>query len=214
MTDEKITTPDEAIPAGEDDVTPSDGGGADDTVSVKDILSEELGKEFSTDEAALKAVKDTFSYVGKIGKFKPVLEKLQAKYGSETEAIKAIENTLEPPKVDTSGFASRDEVEALKSENFYSKNPSYEPYRNLIEDLRKATGKNHQEIIQSDNFKNVFEKANAYETELKSKSVLQSNSRLGQVKDKISEARQNLDTNPDAARKSAVEAVIEAYEME
>lgn len=201
-----------------DDVTPSDGKQTDEAVSIKDVLAEELGKDFKDDASALKAVKDTFSYVGKAGKFKPVFEKLEAKFGSEKGALDALNQFMEQdnkpkdePKIDTNQFVPREEFDR---ETFFSKNPEYAAHQALISDLKKATGKSFGEIVQSDTFKSIYDKAKAHDEYEQSKSVLQSNPRLGQVKDKISEAREASKRGDDnTARKSAVEAVIDAYEL-
>jgi len=222
MTDE-IITPE---PLSDDaDVTPSDGGGADkesqDVVSVKDVLSEALGKNFADDETALKAVKDTFAYVGKAGKVLPQFEKLKSKLGGEEQAIKFMEDIInkeereapKAPEIDTSKFVPRDEFDR---ETFFSKNPDYEPHRELISDLKKAhPDKSLADIVGLDSFKTVYDKAKSYDEHEQSKSVLKSNPRLGQVTDKMTKAREaSQQGNQAYAEDTAVDAVLDAYERE
>ena len=179
--------------AGEDDVASTDGDKAVDNIeskeSIKDILGEELGKDFKTDEAALKAVKDTFSYVGK-----------------KKEDIKD-EVKQEAP---TDDFVSRKEFEEA---TFYAKHPEYEPYKGIIGALKNATENTLDEVVKADDFKAVYEKATAHDESEKSKSVLQTNPRLGKVTDKMTQAKEAAAKGDTTAAKDlAVAAVIEAYE--
>lgn len=197
--DEETTTSD-SLPEGQD-VSPADGNEAGSNVEqdvdpVVKALSDATGKKFETPEAALKAVKDTFSYVGKQG-----------------QTIKSLESKLENVK------ASKDpevlqKVEALerdyKSSQFYTEHPEYKPYRDLISSM----GTNPSEVIQSDVFKQTFDKLKSADESAAAKSVLQSNPRLGQVTDKLSTAR-NLaqEGKTDAAYDAATQAVIDAYSL-
>lgn len=203
------------------DVTPADGERTDSkaTISIKDVLSKELGKTFTSDESALKAVKDTFGYVGKVGKVQPILQKLQAKFGGEANVLTLMENLADkglpeskPEVKDDSKFVSREQYEL---DTFFAKNSKLEPHRELIDALRIKTGKPLSEVIELPAFKSVFDKASAYDETEKSRSVLHSNPRLGQATDKISKAREHVTSgNIAAARQSAVEAVIDAYGMD
>lgn len=210
--DEEIITP-ETLPD-ELELGSPDGTGADsEVVSIKDILAEELGKEFPSDEAALKAVKDTFSYVGKVGKYRPAIEKLESKYGGEKETIKFMEEIIggNEQKVDESKFISR---EQYNTDTFFAKNSNLEPHRKVIEAVRASTGKSLQEVVELPELKGLVEKASAYDKFEESKSVLKSNPRLGQASDKISQAREAAGSgNMSSARQNAVEAVMEAYEL-
>lgn len=178
------------------DITPADGDKAVDNIeskeSIKDILGEELGKDFKTDEAALKAVKDTFSYVGK-----------------KKEDIKD-EVNKETPQVNSDDFVSRKE---FNESTFYAKHPEYEPYKNIIGALKSATDNTLEEVVKADDFKAVYEKAAAHDESEKSKSVLQTNPRLGKVTDKMTQAKEaSAKGDTTTAKDLGVAAVIEAYE--
>ena len=71
----------------------SDGGAAgSEEKSIKSVLEKELGKEFPDEETALKAVKDTFSHVGKSGKYeKAVKAVMDNKNMTEDEAVHFIQ---------------------------------------------------------------------------------------------------------------------------
>lgn len=172
----------------------ADGEVADgNTVSIKDVLSEHLGKEFPDDETALKAVKDTFGYVGKLGQeVKGLKEKLASANPSNLERVETLER-------------------AVKETQFYSENPEYRPYKDIINSFK---GQTPDEVVKSSAFKQVFEKVKSYDESEKSKSVLQTNPRLGQVTDKMTQAREALKQGNDSAAKSAaVGAVLEAYNL-
>lgn len=194
------------------DVAASDGGGAVGGVAgVRDVINSALGKRFESDEAALKAVKDTFSYVGKVGKVLPILDKLREQGVSEDVALSRLQQITESKTPDPSKFVSRDEFdEAL----FYSQNPDYKDQKTIIDALRKTTGKSLADVVQLEEFKTIYDKAKAHDATEKTKSVLMSNPRLGMVKDKLSQAREAASKGDEAsARASAVGAVIDAYEI-
>lgn len=136
--------------------TSSDGieaVGSDNIPTIKDILNKELKKDFKSDEAALKSVKDTFSYIGK----------------KKEDIEKEVEPSNNEDYVSKSDFE-----EAL----FFSKHPEYESYKTIIGALKVSTNKSFNEVLEDDNFKAIYDKAIAHDNTEKSKSVLQTNSRL------------------------------------
>jgi len=216
--------PEDTLPGGED-IAPSDGQGSEsEVVELKDILKSALGKEFPDNESALKSIKDTYSFVGKAGWYKKAVDAVATAKGlDEKGAVKYIMENLpqeplpqtpapqvEQPAVDQNKFISREQYE---NDMFFSKNPDLEPHRALLSDLQKATNKSLSEVVQSDAFKGIYDKAKAHDEFEKSKSVLMSNPRLGQVQDKMTQAREAVkrgDTN--TARANAVGAVLDAFE--
>jgi hypothetical protein len=156
--------------------------------SIKDVLSKELGKDFPSDEAALKAVKDTFSYVGK----------------KKEDVAKEVAQT------NTKDFVSRAEFEEA---TFYAKHPEYENYKGIISSLKATSNKPLSEVVKDENFKAVYDKAVAFDKTEKSKSILQTNPRLGQITDNMSKAKDAvLKGDMRTAKKSAIAAVLDAYE--
>lgn len=162
-------------------------------VSIKDVLSEHLGKDFPDDETALKAVKDTFSYVGKAG-----------------QEVKELKNKLASLKPENLNRV--EELErAIKETQFYADNPDYKPYKDIINSFK---GQTPDEVVNSEAFKTVFGKMKSYDESEKSKSVLSSNPRLGQITDKMSQAREAQSKgNADMAAKFAVDAIADAYDQ-
>lgn len=204
---------------------PPEGGGegadkAQGDVSLKDQLGKALGKEFPDDETALKSVKDTFSFVGDIKnmkELKEVMGQLQKVFDTDQKGVllkvDEIAKTGGTGKIDPNQFVSK---EKFDRSNFYLNNPDYKPYTKLIETYQKANpDKSREEIVETDDFKEDFDKIKAHDDAKDTKSVLKSSPRLGKVTDKIGEAKeaQSKGDQPTAEQK-AVEAVTEAYPVE
>ena len=106
MENQDNLTPD-TLPGGTH-VEPSGGQEAvADTLSLAE-LNQYLGKDFKDKATALKAVKDTFSFVGK---------------KQETTASATVSPELEA------------QVQSLKEEVFYSQHPEYSEYRSIIKKM-------------------------------------------------------------------------------
>lgn len=191
-------------------------------VGIAEVLSTVLGREFTSDEEALKSVKETYGYVGKVGKILPLVEQLQTKGMRETQIIGVLESLMkdetpakpEPqnqPAMDPSKFVSRDEFEET---NFYSGKPEFAPYKGIIRALKNQNlEKSLSEVVELEEFKGIYTKAHSFEEQEKSKSVLETNPRLGQVGDKISQAREAQKTgDQQTAETAAVGAVLDAFE--
>lgn len=213
--------PNESLPP-EGGKTPPEGGGeeADNSpgnVSIKDELGKTLGKEFPDDATALKAVKDTFSFVGEIGNIKELKEamsQLQKVFNTDQKGVLAkvdeIVKTGGTGKVDPTQFVSKDKYDRS---TFYLNNPDYKPYSKLIETFQKANPeKTREEIVESDDFKGDFDKIKAHDEAKNTKSILETSPRLGKVTDKLSEAREAQEKGDQTtAETKAVEAVTEAF---
>lgn len=198
--------------AGEADVTSTDGTEAVSDVAEKAVsdaissseqkapdamnleeLNRFLGKDFKSKDAALKSIKETFNYVGKVGQKQPV--------------------------------ANSSEVEDMKRELFFVKNPTLEKHRELLEAVAVKNNVPLQEAAQLDSFKSYVDKADGYEQTQAAKSVLQSNPKLGAVRDSMQEARDlvkqaSQSGDPfEAARigseanERAVSSVLNAYDL-
>lgn len=149
------------------------------------------GRDYKDKATALKAIKDTYSMVGKAGKVvsdnQKLKEQLQEK-DSKLEEIRQIKDTL-----------------------FYSENPQYKPFKDTI----SAMGNDPARVVELDAFKKIFTDLSEYEKTKKAKSVLESNPRIGQAKTKLEEAKdlnsKGLHSN---ATDVAVAAVLEAYDMQ
>ena len=89
MPDNEVVTA-EALPDAGDIAAPEANAAAPVT-GLKDILSKELGKSFPTDEAAIKSLKDTFSFVGKAGSYQKAMKSLTVKLGLSMLGVSAPE---------------------------------------------------------------------------------------------------------------------------
>jgi len=195
----KETIPDEG--GDEADVTKSE---------IKDELGKALGKEFPDNETALKAVKDTFSYVGKLKDLKNLdntMSELREVLGTDQKGVIQKIKEMKP----TGDFVLREEFD---KSNFYNQNEEYKPYIKLVETYKRANpDKSRDEVIQSDDFKSAFSKIKSHDEIEQSKSVLKSSPRLGAATDKISQAKELSNKgNLDEAERLATDAVLDAYE--
>lgn len=150
---------------------------AADTLSLTE-LNAMLGKNYPTKDAALKSLKDTFSFVGK-----------------RREDIK--------PEIDPSQFISRDQYE---TDLFYSKNAKYDTpeARRVIDAIAKAENLKPSDVVQSDTFKSLFSKVEGYEESQSLKSVLETNPRLASTRDNFAKAQDAL----AAGQKDVAESLI------
>lgn len=198
-----------------DDITldgQSDGGSLTDAGGAASVggsesmslpeLNEFLGKSYPTKEAALKSIKDTFSYTGQVGQMRKQLEALTASKPGNSSEPSELESTVRSLK------------EQLEETTFLSERPEFKEYLPTLRELRTGTGKSMSELAGSEAYKALFEKAFAQDATQKKRSVLESNPRLGSVRDKTQESRDSLAKGDlPAARESAVSAVLDAFEM-
>mgnify|MGYP001574217138 CR=1 FL=1 len=106
---------------GADDVGAAVGAENDsEVVNVKDVLKEVLGRDYKSDEDALKSVKETFDFVGKLGSENKTLK-------NQLEELKTANKNA--PEI----LSKVAEVEKrLNESNFYTEHPEYKPYKGLI----------------------------------------------------------------------------------
>ena len=146
-------------------------------------LNKHLGKRFTDKATALKALKDTYEFVGTR---KADLENLAA---SKTAGVEH-------------------ELRELKENLFYKDNPKYSKYRAVISKL----GSNPEEVIASTEFKAVLDGAVGYDESQNLKTVLQSNPRIQSSTNKLSQASEAMKQGRhDDASSHAAQAVMEAF---
>jgi hypothetical protein len=161
------------------------------TVSLKEVVKELTGREYKDDADAARGIQETY--------------KFSTKRMEEPPSVTPI-SQVDP------AFVSK--VESLEKQiqeaSFYALHPEYnnEDAKALI----SAMGGNPAKAVENEAFKKAFDAIRANAEIEKSKSVLQTSSRLGQVTDKFSQATEALNAgNQQAANASAVSAVLEAY---
>lgn len=167
--------------AGGAQLTPADGGTAvaQDSLTLAE-LNQFLGKEFKDKDSALKAVKDTYSYVGK----------------RKEDIAAEIANAQQAPSAQDPNLNSK--VQKLEEELFYTQNPQFKGLKDLISTM----GNDPAEVVETDAFKNVFEKVTVADEVEQKKSVVSSSPRLAQAKSTLDSAVEIAN-----ARNSTVEDV-------
>lgn len=146
-----------------------DNGAVEQTALSLAELNQFLGKEFTDKESALKAIKDTFGFVGK------------RKEDIEKEVRASLAGSTPAPSPAPS---SDSKVQSLEEEVFYLKNPQFKGYEAII----KKMGSNPAEVVESTEFKTIFEKGAIADEVARTKSVAPSNSRLGAPSSVVDEA--------------------------
>jgi len=185
--------PDSSVPANAEGE--SNGSSAGESVALKDLLSEAVGRNYSSDEEALAAVKETFSYVGK-----------------KKEDIAKELSSVQKPTVDPSQYVSKREFEDAL---FLSKNSEYESpeIKSLLNGLR-GEGQSLNDVANSDTFKSIYSKIKATDEIANEKSILHSNPRIGKASSALDEAKEAASKGDfSTAGDKAVKAVIESLEL-
>lgn len=229
--------------AGDVDVTSADGGSADQTSVISlDELKTVLGKEFKDPETALKSIKDTFNYVGDVGKVKGVIAEAKSRLGTDEQGvISALNKLMEesnksegvkveaPIQPSAEGFITK---EQYQEDIFFSKNQNLSEVKDILTPLKNANPETKNmswdAFIATDNAKKVVDTFTGYNEVQSKRSVLESNPRLGVATDKLTEARTLLVEASKAgqagdvmtanrfqaqAREGAVASVLEAYDL-
>lgn len=132
-------------------------------------LNQVLGKDFKDVPTAMKALKDTQSYVGK--KKEDIAAEVRAQLAGSSQ------NASASPSLES-------EVRSLQEQVFYANNPQFKGHETVI----KAMGSNPAEVVESEAFKIYFEKATVAGEVASKKSVVASNPRLAQTKTVTEEA--------------------------
>jgi predicted lactoylglutathione lyase len=152
-----------------------DGGAAVASLTLAEINAH-LGKDFKDVPTALKALQDTQSFVGKRR------EDIAAEVRAE-QAAKAT-GDANASSGGSSSAALESDVKTLQKELFYTQNPQFKDMRAVIDSM----GSNPAEVVETEAFKQVFSKVQVANEVEQKKSVVSSNSRLGQSKTHIDSA--------------------------
>lgn len=159
-------------------------------------MNQALGKDFKDKDTALKAMKDTFSFVGKRKEDieAEVRASIQQNGGGAQPSPNALEST----------------VKSLQNDLFYTKNPQYQEYSDVIASM----GGNPAEVVESPAFKKVFEKAQVADKVAAQRSVVSSNSRLAENKTHVQTAiaTANATRSVDRVADVMAQAVRESME--
>lgn len=152
-------------------------------LSLED-LNKHLGKDFKTKDAALKALKDTFSYVGK--KEENVEKELREK-----------------------GFMTREELE---NEFFFRDNPQHSGNQDILRAIAKDQGISLAKAAQTESYKKLYEASAKYEEFQSSQSVMDSNPRIAEQKERLEGVRELALKDKDAAAQEAARIVLDSLQ--
>lgn len=191
-----LNNPSVPVP-GDNDVIPSEGNEnvvgdnsntSPEVVSLKELVKQATGREYKSDEEALAGIKETYKFA----------------------TSRTPQNTTSADPAALEALRQRVEIS-----DFYAENSDMKPHKDLIETFATAKGISRDEVVKDEEFKGLIGKLKIADEVQSSKSVLESNPRLGLVRNKIDEAREALKSGDvGTARSAAVGSVLEAYEKE
>lgn len=195
-----------AVP-GDNDVIPSEGqvndsqvvaqaiSQADDSLSLEEI-NQLMGRQYSDVETARRGLRETSSHVGKLG-----------------QKVSELETKVATPQTSQDVAAQIAEMQKqIKETSFYAENPEYNTPE--AKALIAKFGGDPANVVADEVFQTAYKAINTTTEIEKSKSVLHSNPRLGQVTDKLSQARELQKAGDQvSAETAATQAVMEAFEI-
>lgn len=164
MTD--TNNPSDTVPGVNDVVTPV----GDENVLQPDALTLEeinstLGRNYADKPTALKALKETFSFVGK-----------KADEAADAAATAPTTTASDTANADATAQALADIQKELKTNKFYVNNPDYNTPE--AKELIESFGGEPEEVIQKDIFKKALKAIQSESVNDKSQTVMRSNSRV------------------------------------
>lgn len=201
-------------------------GKGDDTSQIKlEQLNELLGRDYKDVDTALKAVKETYSFVGKRDELRQGLEEVMKATGAEESAIlenlQSLMSNQEPTqeKVVKQEF-NPDDIKAelnarYEEDRFFDKNPEFDAIKDYVKPLKQQDSfkeMSWSEFAETDQAKKLVETFSGYEKANSKKSVVESNPKLGAISDKMSKAKEALaNDDMNTAKSTAVGAVIDSF---
>lgn len=151
-----------------------------------DELNETLGKQFKDKDSAIKAIKDTFSYVGK-----------------KVDQVEA--------ELKNNGFISKRELEEIM---FYRDNKEFAANKDIIDAYASKFGISPAEAVKSSALSGLLAKASKADAYENNQSVIDSNPRLVATKSNLDKAKDMAfkKGSSDAMQSLVAKAVLDAYE--
>lgn len=224
-------------------LNPADGGGADQntgSISLAD-LSKVLGKEFPDVETALKSVKDTYSYVGSQAQYREKIGALAETLGTDEQGVLTTIDTLMSELNNNAGGDGTNQPSPVVNEGqyvtkddlFFMQNKEMADLRDVLTPIKNASDETRdmpwESFVATDTAKKVIEPITGYREIQNQRTVLDGGSRLGGVTDTLAQSEQLVQESiqaeqrgdlltanraMNAARKGAVDSVIEAYGLD
>jgi hypothetical protein len=188
------TLPHQTLPGTEQNVPASDGGATVEPTDVKEffeVANELLGKNYPSNDSAVKSLKDTFGAVGEYGKFQPFIQKLKETKGGEDAVLKIMENlttetpapVVQPqaapaPQVDPATFVSKEQYE---EDMWFASHQDAASLKTVIKAVKKETGKSFDEVLELPEIKPLMESKKTSAENDASRSVIHSNASVQEV---------------------------------
>jgi hypothetical protein len=175
-------------------------------------LNEFLGKDFKDVDTALKSVKDTFSYVGKQDSVRQAVKQVMEKTGKdETAVLSAFEKIMSENNAPQGDFITK---EQYAEDMFFGAKPELSVVKDIIKPLKTSSDEfkamSWGDFVKNDKIASIVDTFKVAEDYRSSKSVVESNPRIGSATTKLQSAREaqaNGDTS--VAKANAVDAVMD-----
>lgn len=168
----------------------ADGGGAvDSTTLTLAEMNSFLGTDFKDKGSALSSMKETRNFVGK--RVTDIEAQVRAQLGTSSQAP--------APAPDTSNMVSKSEFKSLQDQLFYTQNPQYKEYADVITSM----GQNPAEVVESPAFKKVYAKVIVADEAEGKRSIVSSSPRLAVNKTVIESAVQHANALGSSTQSTA-----------
>lgn len=173
-------------------------------------LNEYLGKDFKDVDTALKSVKDTFSYVGKQDSARQLVRQaMEATGKGETEVLTAIQKLMsDTPQGD---FITK---EQYAEDLFFGQKPELQAVKDIIKPLKASSeeykGMSWADFVKNDRIASIVDTFKVAEDYRSSKSVVETNPRIGSATTKLETARQAQAAGDyNTAKAAALSSIME-----
>ena len=175
-------------------------------------LNEFLGKDFKDVDTALKSVKDTFSYVGRQDTVRTAVKQaMEATGKGETEVLTAIQKLMTETNGPSGDFITK---EQYAEDLFFNGKPELSAVKDIIKPLKASSeefkGMSWNDFVKNDRIASIVDTFKVAEDFRSSKSVVETNPRIGSATTKLETARQAQAAGDyNAAKDAALGSVMD-----
>ncbi len=175
-------------------------------------LNEFLGKDFKDVDTALKSVKDTFSFVGKRDTASQLVKQaMQATGKGEEEVLTAIQKLMTDTNAPSGDFITKDQY---AEDMFFNGKTELAAVKDIIKPLKASSDEfkamSWADFVKQDKIASIVDTFKVAEDYRSSKSVVESNPRIGSATTKLQTAREAQSSGDhNTAKANAIDAVME-----
>jgi len=175
-------------------------------------LNEFLGKDFKDVDTALKSVKDTFSYVGKQDSVRlAVKQAMEATGKGEADVLTAIQKLMSDTNTPNGDFITK---EQYAEDMFFNGKTELSAVKDIIKPLKASSDEfkamSWADFVKHDKIASIVDTFKVADEFRSSKSVVESNPRIGSATTKLETARQAQSSGDhNTAKANALEAVMD-----